>query len=119
MFIISGSTLNAGSNKHFNNPIDGDGKEISQQSDDYKLFQNFPNPFNPLTRIAYKINKDGFVSLKVFNLVGQVVGALVYENQKAGTYEVDFDASNLPTGVYLYKLQINGFTSVKRMTVLK
>jgi len=117
LFILSGTLIYAGNNNQFNNPIDD--KLALQQSDDYKLFQNYPNPFNPTTRISYKINKEGFVSLMVYNLVGQVVGVLVQEQQFSGSYEVEFDASQLTTGVYLYKLQVNGYTSVKRMTVLK
>ncbi len=88
-------------------------------SDDYKLFQNFPNPFNPATIISYKINQSGFVTLKVYNLVGQVVKVLVSEIQESGTYSKQFDASELSAGIYLYKLQINSFTSVKRMTLIK
>ncbi len=118
LFLIS-SKMYAGNNEHFNtDPIDKS-KTTLQQSDDYKLFQNFPNPFNPSTKISYKIKKEGNVSLSVFNLVGQEVSVLVNEKQAAGNYEVEFDASDLTTGVYLYKLQINGFTSVKRMTVIK
>ena len=118
LFILSGTYLYAGNNNQSNNyPVDD--KNGLQQSDDYRLFQNYPNPFNPSTKISYNIKKEGFVSLRVYNLVGQVVGILVDEKQSAGTYEVEFDASDLTTGVYLYKLQINGYTSVKRMTVLK
>ncbi|MCE1166125.1 MAG: T9SS type A sorting domain-containing protein [Bacteroidetes bacterium] len=119
MFILSGTLVYAGNNKHSNiDPINTDRKSV-QQSDDYKLYQNFPNPFNPVTRISYKIQREGLVSLKVYNLVGQVVGVLVNERQSSGSYEVEFDASELTSGVYLYKLQINGFSSVKRMTVIK
>lgn len=119
VFILSGTLIYAGNNKHSNiDPINL-GNTSMQQSDDYKLYQNFPNPFNPVTRISYKIQREGFVSLIVYNLVGQVVGSLVNEKQSAGTYEVEFDASDLTSGVYLYKLQINGFSSVKRMTVIK
>ncbi|MCU0372878.1 MAG: T9SS type A sorting domain-containing protein [Ignavibacteria bacterium] len=117
LFILTGTNTYADNNNQFNNPIDD--KLALQQSDDYKLFQNYPNPFNPTTKISYKINKEGFVSLMVYNLVGQVVGVLVEEQQISGSYEVEFDASQLTTGVYLYKLQVNGYTSVKRMTVLK
>lgn len=117
LFILSGTYIYAGNNNQLINPVDD--KHGLQQSDDYKLFQNYPNPFNPSTKISYNIKKEGFVSLRVYNLVGQVVGVLVDEKQSAGTYEVEFDASELTTGVYLYKLQINGYTSVKRMTVLK
>lgn len=88
-------------------------------SDDYKLFQNFPNPFNPATIINYKINQSGYVTLKVYNLVGQVVKTLVSEYQEPGTYSEQFNASELAAGIYLYKLQVNNFTSVKRMTLIK
>lgn len=91
----------------------------SGPSDDYRLYQNFPNPFNPATMISYKLSKDGFVSLSVFNLVGQEVAALVNEFHEAGTYTKRFDATGLSAGVYLYKLQVNGYTSVKRMTIIK
>ena len=91
----------------------------SGPSEDYRLYQNFPNPFNPATIISYKLNNDGYVSLSVYNLVGQEVATLVSEFQKSGTYSKQFDASNLAAGVYLYKLQVNGFTSVKRMTLIK
>jgi hypothetical protein len=119
VFFLIGTKMYAGNNEHFNtDPIEKN-KTSFQQSEDYKLFQNFPNPFNPSTKISYKIKRDGNVSLTVYNLVGQEISVLVNEKQSAGNYEVEFDASELTTGVYLYKLQINGFTSVKRMTVLK
>ena len=107
-------------NKHFNKSSDGIGSGVSSiNSDDYKLYQNFPNPFNPVTKLSYKIDVKGHVTLRVYNLVGQVVRVMVNEVQEPGKYEVKFDASDLSTGVYLYKLQINDFTSVKRMTLLK
>ncbi len=107
--------LNAESKNHFINEK-GTGVNIS---DDYKLYQNFPNPFNPATIISYKINQSGFVTLKVYNLVGQVVKTLVSEFQESGTFSKQFDASELSAGIYLYKLQVNNFTSVKRMTLIK
>lgn len=94
-------------------------EENSGPTDDYRLYQNFPNPFNPATIISYKLNSDGYVSLSVYNLVGQEVATLVNEFQKAGVYSKQFDASNLSAGVYLYKIQVNGYTSVKRMTLIK
>jgi len=107
-------------NKHFNKSSDGIGSGVSSiNSDYYKLYQNFPNPFNPVTKLSYKIDVKGHVTLRVYNLVGQVVRVMVNEVQEPGKYEVKFDASDLSTGVYLYKLQINDFTSVKRMTLLK
>lgn len=116
-----GINANAGENKIHDTQLDGKGKgpSASGNIDDYKLYQNYPNPFNPVTKISYKINNAGFVTLKVYNLVGQVVGELVNENQDPGTYSVIFNGNQLTTGIYLYKLQINGFTTVKRMTLIK
>jgi len=121
VFLFIGFNFASGNNKHFYIPINGDGgSDITAGSaNDYKLFQNYPNPFNPTTKISYKINVEGQVTLQVYNLVGQVIKVLVSEVQTPGRYEVEFDGSELTTGVYLYKLQINGFTSVKRMTLLK
>jgi hypothetical protein len=119
VFFLIGTKMYAGNNEHSNTDPIEKSKTTLQQSDDYKLFQNFPNPFNPSTKISYKIKKEGSVSLTVFNLVGQEISVLVNEKQSVGNYEVEFDASELTSGVYLYKLQINGYTSVKRMTVLK
>jgi hypothetical protein len=118
MIILTSINSFADNNKHFDKPLDGIGSGVSF-SDDYKLFQNFPNPFNPVTKLSYKINKEGVVTLKVYNLVGQVLKVLVSEYQKPGRYEVAFDGSEFSTGIYLYKLQVNDFTSVKRMTLLK
>ena len=109
--------VNANTKNNSNNNLKGSVK--SNLSDDYKLYQNFPNPFNPATILSYKINQSGFVTLKVYNLVGQVVATLVDEYQDVGTYSKQFDASNLSAGIYLYKLQVNNFTSVKRMTLIK
>ena len=119
VIFLTGTKIYADNNEHYNSDPISAGKYTSLQSDDYKLYQNFPNPFNPTTKISYKIKKEGTVSLSVFNLVGQEVAMLVYEKQSPGNYEVEFNAADLTSGVYLYKLQINGFTSVKRMTVIK
>ncbi|MCB0721991.1 MAG: T9SS type A sorting domain-containing protein [Ignavibacteriae bacterium] len=119
-FILIGIRANAGENEIPSSQLDGFGSGNSAGNvDDYKLYQNYPNPFNPVTKISYKINNEGFVSLKVYNLVGQVVGVLVNENQEPGTYSVIFNGNQLTTGIYLYKLQVNGFTTVKRMTLIK
>ena len=118
MFLFVSVNIYAGNNKHhINDPSDG--SKSSTVSEDYKLYQNYPNPFNPVTKISYQINREGFVTVKVYNLVGQVIRVMVSEYQKPGNYEVEFDAGDLSTGVYLYKLQINDFTSVKRMTLIR
>jgi len=85
----------------------------------FSLSQNYPNPFNPTTNIKYSIPQSGFVTLRVFNLLGQEVASLVNQNQKPGEYIVDFDASNLASGIYLYKIQSGDFTLTKKMMILK
>ncbi len=85
----------------------------------FKLDQNYPNPFNPSTIIRYSLKDDSFVSLKVYNVVGQEVARIVNENQKAGRYEVNFNASNLASGVYIYQIKAGSFISAKKMVLLK
>ena len=83
------------------------------------LSQNYPNPFNPSTKINFDIVKPGFVSLKVFDILGKEVATLVSENLSAGSYETDFDGSNLSSGVYFYRIETNEFTQVKKMILNK
>ena len=86
---------------------------------EYKFEQNYPNPFNPVTHLEFGISKLGFVSLKVYDILGKEVKALVNEIRPAGTYSVSFDGSNLSSGVYYYRLESGSFTEVKRMVLLK
>ena len=85
----------------------------------YQLYQNYPNPFNPATNIKYQITKNSFVKLAVFNVLGEEVSLLVNENQKPGTYEVNWDAENTPSGVYFYKLIAGDFIAAKKMILIK
>lgn len=85
----------------------------------YILSQNYPNPFNPITIISYSIKQEGLVILKVYNILGKEVATLVNENKRSGTYEVNFNASNLPSGIYIYKLQSGIFSDVKKMLLIK
>ncbi len=85
----------------------------------FSLFQNYPNPFNPTTTIHYRLNKGGFVSVKIYDLFGRVIADLVNKNQKAGNYHVIFNAENLPSGTYYYKIKTNNFSNVKKMILLK
>jgi len=87
--------------------------------ENYSLSQNYPNPFNPTTKINFSITKSGLTTLKVYDLLGKEVATLINQNLNAGTYVADFDGANLSSGVYFYKLEVNGFTEVKRMTLLK
>ncbi|MDP2362305.1 MAG: T9SS type A sorting domain-containing protein, partial [Ignavibacteria bacterium] len=86
---------------------------------DYMLSQNYPNPFNPTTKITYALPKSSLVQIKIFNLLGQEIATLVNEEKSAGFYEMDFNASDLPSGVYLYKLQAGDFVQTKKMILLK
>ena len=86
---------------------------------EFALEQNYPNPFNPSTTIKYSISSDGFVKLSVYNLLGEEVTRLVNHEQKAGRYEVTFDASGYASGVYVYRLESQNHLSVKKMLLIK
>jgi hypothetical protein len=86
---------------------------------EYILYQNYPNPFNPSTTIKYSIPELSRVTLKVFNVLGEEVTTLVNEEKIAGNYSIEFNASNLPSGVYFYRLQAGSFTETKKMLILK
>ncbi len=93
--------------------------EISFIPTKFSLKQNYPNPFNPKTKIKYEIAKSGFVNLKVFDVLGREIKTLVNENKNAGYYEIDFDANNLNSGIYFYKLTTNNFSEMKKMILVK
>jgi hypothetical protein len=86
---------------------------------EYKLFDNYPNPFNPSTKITYSIKEEGIVTLKIYDVLGKEIVTLVNENKPAGIYEAEFSASQLPSGMYIYKLQAGSFVSSKKMLLLK
>lgn len=97
---------------------------ISSIPTDFKLEQNYPNPFNPSTTISFKLKVDSKVSLKIFNILGQEVFNLVNSDMKAGVQSFKFDASNLASGIYFYRITVEGidgsrFTDVKKMTLMK
>jgi len=85
----------------------------------FVLYQNYPNPFNPLTTIRYAIPQTSFVSLKMYDILGRQVATLVDEEKPAGTYEVNFDAKNLSSGVYFYRIKAGEFVQTKKLIVLK
>ncbi|MBZ0202606.1 MAG: T9SS type A sorting domain-containing protein [Ignavibacteria bacterium] len=85
----------------------------------YMLEQNYPNPFNPVTNIKFSVPKSGLVKIVVFDVSGKEIAALVNENLSAGTYNADFDASQLASGVYFYKLESGDFVQTKKMVLVK
>jgi hypothetical protein len=94
-------------------------KTTSQTSTEFALLGNYPNPFNPTTRISYQLPKNGFVTLKVYDILGREVASLVNENQQAGNYSVPFDASKLSSGIYIYTIRANDFVQSKKMILMK
>ena len=86
---------------------------------EYKLYQNYPNPFNPSTSINYQVKDRGFVSLKVYDMLGREVAVLVNEIKEQGQYSVIFNAANLPSGVYICSLRVNDFVQNNKMTLMK
>lgn len=85
----------------------------------FELLQNYPNPFNPSTTIKYQIANNGYVSMKVYDILGKEVATLVNANLKAGQYELQFNANSLTSGVYFYKIITGNFTDVKKMILVK
>ncbi|HRE42224.1 MAG TPA: YCF48-related protein [Ignavibacteria bacterium] len=96
-------------------------KQISNEiPDDYQLLQNYPNPFNPVTIIEFQIRKTSFVRLSVYDITGKHISDLVNKNLTRGEYSSEFNATNLPSGIYFYTLIINGKTiDTKKMILLK
>ena len=85
----------------------------------YVLRQNYPNPFNPITKIKFQIPDFGFVTLKVYDVLGNEISKLVNNENQLGRYEVKFDATNLSSGIYFYKLQSGAYTETRKMMLMK
>ncbi|MBN1633246.1 MAG: T9SS type A sorting domain-containing protein [Ignavibacteria bacterium] len=87
--------------------------------DEYNLGQNFPNPFNPSTKIQFDLPENGFVSLKVYDMLGREVAVLVNDYESAGSYIVDFNGSRLSSGIYYYRIETGSYAEVRKMILLK
>ncbi len=94
-------------------------KEGALLPNDFRLFQNFPNPFNPSTTISFTLPKSAFVTIKIYNVLGQLINTLVNERRAPGTYNVQFDATNVPSGVYYYRLSAGEYVQTRKMLVLR
>ena len=103
--------------KVYDNPVNVE--DDRHQPADYILYQNYPNPFNPTTNLQYSIGKAQFVTLKVYDVLGNEVATLVNENKIAGEYQVEFSANGLTSGIYFYKLETENFVASKKMILLK
>ena len=86
---------------------------------EFFLSQNYPNPFNPTTSIQIELPEQALVTLEVYNLLGQKIATLLNKHMQAGSFDVSFNATALPSGMYLYRMQANGFSSVRKMMLLK
>lgn len=95
------------------------GNQNGSLAADYYLDQNYPNPFNPSTQINYGLKESGFVTLKVYNILGNEVKTLVNGFRSAGNHTVNFDASDLSSGVYFYRLTTDNFTQIQKMILEK
>jgi len=96
--------------------VNSDGNTIPLS---FKLEQNYPNPFNPNKNIKFSIPHSAFITLKVYDVLGREVATLVNEQKEAGDYVVNFDASKLSSGIYIYKLNAGNYSSIKKMMVVK
>ena len=95
------------------------GDVSSVTPNDFSLEQNYPNPFNPTSTIKYQLPNAGFVTLKVYDVLGKEVAALVNQEQTAGSHQVNFDGSNLASGIYFYELKNGNYLQIKKMMILK
>jgi Secretion system C-terminal sorting domain len=111
--------------KAVGNYMDNDSPETNNNmqkinpSLDYKLFDNTPNPFNPITNIKFEIPADGLVKLTVYDITGREIKTLLNEFKTAGSYEITFDGSDFASGIYFYKMEANNFKETKRMILIK
>jgi len=110
--------------------VTGVKKSDNIQPNEIELSQNYPNPFNPATTLKYSIpviNRDSdihrndsrIIKLKIYDVLGREIRTLVNEKQSPGNYQVQFDASGLPSGVYIYRLEVGTILDVKKMLLLK
>jgi hypothetical protein len=86
---------------------------------DFALHENYPNPFNPATTIGYDVVRSSWVTLKVYDMLGQEIATLVNETKPAGAYKVQLDAKNLAGGVYFYRLRAGSFVQTKKLMLLR
>ncbi len=109
----------SGNGRFCNGTVEVGSEEDTKVPKEFSLSQNYPNPFNPVTIISYQLPESGFVTLKIYDILGNEVEILINEEKPAGSYDITFDASNLPSGIYYYKLTSGSFVETKKMVLLK
>jgi hypothetical protein len=114
--LSSGETINI-TNESIHRLLVQSGKSVTPIG--FNLEQNFPNPFNPSTTIKFSIPKEAKVNLSIFNVLGELVTTLVNEQMKVGHYEYEFNASNLASGIYIYRINAGDFVETKKMVLVK
>ncbi len=104
-----------------NNPCEQVGitGQQNETPKEYKLYQNYPNPFNPGTVISFQLPVAGFVILRVYDILGREVATMVNEQLNAGTYSVDWNASNYPSGIYFYTLSTEEFSETRKAALIR
>ena len=122
--VTDGASTNTGTllgwGLRFNGSILSGSHNISSTiPDKFELYQNYPNPFNPVTKIKYQIPTSEFVKLVVYDILGREIKSLVNSKMDAGTYEMEYDASNLSSGVYFYRIEAGKYVNVKKMFLIK
>lgn len=116
---VSGGRLNLNNSAILMQNLVSVGSQNNQVPALFRLYQNYPNPFNPSTVLAFDMPKEGFASLKIYNSIGQEVAVLIDGIVKAGSYQKVFNASSLPSGIYFYKFVTEGFSDVRKMSLIK
>jgi len=128
IMIFSDSAITKSGTYHYRlKQIDNDGtfeysdiiSVMAGVPNNFYLSQNYPNPFNPVTRIEFTLPEKQQVSLRVYNTLGELVQELLNEVKQPGSYSVTFNASNLPSGIYIYRIQTESFATNKKMTFMK
>ena len=94
-------------------------EQVTEVPTNFALKQNFPNPFNTETTIAFDLKEAGNVELKLFNMNGQEIKTLIHQNLPAGSHRVTFSGKDLPSGIYIYKMRTNSFTASRKMILMK
>jgi hypothetical protein len=105
--------------KYTSHKTTGFESELNLATKDFHLYQNYPNPFNPVTNMSFVISYSSFVSLKVYDVLGNETALLLNEEKQPGYYQLTFDAGSLPSGIYFYKLLVGNNFVTKKMLLIK